>query len=129
MNSDFDWSLLPDAQVERRMDEIVESLRPYIEDDEKKLAMLNENRLKQLEFTYLAMRYLTQETDAVVTYKLYEPFKTMGSVSVEGKSLEFDDPMRFARAAEFASNVEIYPLANDRVRLTFTFHGLAALAQ
>ena len=53
----------------------------------------------------------------------------MGSVSVEGKSLEFDDPMRFARAAEFASNVEIYPLANDRVRLTFTFHGLATLAQ
>lgn len=129
MNSDFDWSLLPDMQVERRMDEIVESLKPYIEGDEKKLALLNEDRLKQLEFTYLAMRYLTQGTDAVVTYKLYEPFKTMGSVSVEGKSLEFDDPMRFARAAEFASNIEIYPLANDRVRLTFTFHGLATLAQ
>ena len=129
MNSDFDWSRLPDAQVERRMDEIVESLRPYIEDDEKKLALLNEDRLKQLEFVYLAMRYLTQGTDAAVTYKLYEPFKTMGSVSVEGKSLEFDDPMRFARAAEFAGNVEIYPLANDRVRLTFTFHGLATLAQ
>lgn len=129
MNSDFDWNLLPDEQVEQRMDEIVERLRPYIDDDEKKPALLNEDKLKQLEFTYLAMRYLTQGTDAVVTYKLYEPFKTMGSVSVEGKSLEFDDPMRFARAAEFASNIEIYPLANDRVRLTFTFHGLATLAQ
>lgn len=129
MNNDFDWSLLSDAQVERRMDEIVENLRPYIENDEKKLALLNEDRLKQLEFTYLTMRYLTQGTDASVTYKLYEPFKTMGSVSVEGKSLEFSDPMRFARAAEFADNIEVYPLVDDKVRLTFTFHGLATLAQ
>ena len=70
------------------------------------------------------MKYLTRGTDAEVSYKLYQPFKSMGSVSVEAKVLEFYDPEWFARAAEFASNTEVYPLAKNRVRLTFTFHGL-----
>lgn len=124
MNNDLNWNNLSDAEVEQRMDEVIENLRPYIEADEKRISLLNENKLQQLEFTYLVMRYLTQGTDAVVTYKLYEPFKTMGSVSVEGNSLEFENPKWFTRAAEFASNVEVYPLADDKVRLTFTFHGL-----
>lgn len=124
MKNDFDWSHLSDAEVEQRMDEIIERLKPDIEADDRTPSLLNEDKLHQLEFTYLVMRYLTQGTDAEVTYKLYEPFKTMGSVSVEGKSLEFDNPKWFTRAAEFASNVEVYPLTSDRVRLTFTFHGL-----
>ena len=127
MEKEFDWNNLSDAEVERRMDEIVESLRPRIEEDDKKTALLNEYRLRQIEFTYLVMRRLTRDTDAVVSYKLHEPFKTMGVVSVEGDSLEFDDPKWFSRAAEFASNVEIYPLVNGKVRLTFTFHGLTTL--
>lgn len=129
MENDFDWKLLSDAEVEHRMDEIIENLRPDIEADDANISLLNEDRLHQLEFTYLVMRYLTRGTDAAVTYKLYEPFKTMGSVSVEGKSLEFDNPKWFTRAAEFASNVEVYPLANDMVRLTFTFHGLTKLVR
>ena len=28
------------------------------------------------------------------------------------------------RVAEFANNMEVYPLVKNRVRLTFTFHGL-----
>lgn len=127
MKNDFDWNLLSDAEIEQRMDEIIEGLRPGIEADDAKISILSEDRLHQLEFTYLVMRYLTQGTDATVSYKLYEPFKTMGSVSVEGKSLDFDNPKWFIRAAEFASNVEVYPLANDRVRMTFTFHGLTKL--
>ena len=129
MENDFDWSGLSDADVEQRMDEIIEKLRPDLEADDAKISVLNDDRMRQLEFTYLVMRYLPQGTDAVVSYKLNEPFKTMGSVSVEGKSLEFDNPKWFSRAAEFASNTEVYPLANDRVRLTFTFHGLTKLVQ
>ncbi|MCM1222376.1 MAG: hypothetical protein NC548_48705 [Lachnospiraceae bacterium] len=126
MHDDLDWSLLSDEEVEQRMDEIVESLRLEIEADENKTVLLNAARMTQLEFTYLVMRRLTQGRDVSVTYKLYEPFRTMGSVSVEGKSIEFDSPEWFARAAEFASNTDVYPLADNKVRLTFTFHGLTA---
>ena len=48
----------------------------------------------------------------------------MGSISVEGPMLEFDCPEWFSRVAEFASNTEVYPLAKNKVRMTFTFHGL-----
>ena len=126
MHDDLDWSLLSDEEVEQRMDEIVESLRPDIEADESKTVLLNAAKMTQLEFTYLVMRYLTRGHKVSVTYKLYEPFRTMGSVSVEGKSIEFDSPEWFARAAEFASNTDVYPLADNKVRLTFTFHGLTA---
>lgn len=126
MHDDLDWSLLSDEEVEQRMDEIVESLRPDIEADKSRTVLLNAARMTQLEFTYLVMRRLTQGRDVSVTYKLYEPFRTMGSVSVEGKSIEFDSPEWFARAAEFASNTDVYPLADNKVRLTFTFHGLTA---
>lgn len=126
MHDDLDWSLLSDEEVEQRMDEIVESLRLDIEADESRTVLLNAARMTQLEFTYLVMRRLTEGRNVSVTYKLYEPFRTMGSVSVEGKSIEFDSPEWFARAAEFASNTDVYPLTDNKVRLTFTFHGLTA---
>ena len=63
-------------------------------------------------------------TNVQISYKMYEPFKTMGSITVEGAVLEFDKPEWFARIAEFASNTEIYPLTKNIVRMTFTFHGL-----
>ena len=126
MNDDLDWSLLSDEEIEQQMDEIVESLRPDIETDESKTVLLNATRMTQLKFTYLVMRYLTRGRKVSVTYKLYEPFRTMGSVSVEGKSIEFDSTKWFTRAAEFASNTDVYPLTDNKVRLTFTFHGLTA---
>lgn len=50
----------------------------------------------------------------------------MGSVFVEGKEIEFQNPEWFSKISKFASNVEVYVLAKNKVRLTFTFHGLTA---
>ena len=72
----------------------------------------------------MTLRYITKGQNVTVSYKLHEPFKSMGSVSVEGEQLVFDKPEWFARVAEFASNTEVYPLAKQAIRMTFTFHGL-----
>lgn len=111
-------------EMEQALDELLDALKDNLEDDDKKTTVLNGLRLKQIQFAYSVLQYLTRGTDAKVSYKLNEPFKTMGSISVEGSMLEFDNPEWFSRAAEFASNTEVYPLAKDKVRLTFTFHGL-----
>jgi hypothetical protein len=126
MDFNFETTFESDDEITAAFDEFVDSVRDSIERDEQKVTMLNAKRMEQLQFTYAVMKYLTKNTDAKLSYKLYEPFKTMGSVSVEGKLLEFDKPEWFARAAEFASNTEVYPLAKNKVRLTFTFHGLTA---
>jgi len=126
MERGFDLNFLTDDELEQEIDELIEALREPIENDDRKVTVLNALKLRQIQFAYAALRYLTKDSGAVVTYKLYEPFKTMGSVSVEGESLEFTNPEWFARVAEFASNTEIYPLTKNGVRLTFTFHGLTA---
>jgi hypothetical protein len=120
----FDKTFLTDEDLEQSMDDFIEAISQELEDEEWNTTVLDIQKSKQIQFAYSVLKYLTRGSDAVVSYKLHEPFKTMGSVSVEGKSIEFYQPEWFARIAEFASNTEVYPLAKNRVRLTFTFHGL-----
>ena len=124
MEYGFDKTFLTDEDLEQSMDDFIEAISQELEDEEWNTTVLDIQKSKQIQFAYSVLKYLTRESDAVVSYKLHEPFKTMGSVSVEGKSIEFYQPEWFARVAEFASNTEVYPLAKNRVRLTFTFHGL-----
>lgn len=124
MEYGFDKTFLTDEDLEQSMDDFIEVISQELEAEEWNTTMLDIQKSKQIQFAYSVLKYLTRGSDAVVSYKLHEPFKTMGSVSVEGKSIEFYQPEWFARIAEFASNTEVYPLAKNRVRLTFTFHGL-----
>ena len=111
-------------EMERALDELLGTLKDNIEADDKKTTVLDGLKLKQIQFAYSVLQYITRGTDTKVSCKLNEPFKTMGSISVEGPILEFDCPEWFSRVAEFASNTEVSPLAKNKVRLTFTFHGL-----
>lgn len=124
MEKDFDMAFSSDDELMEALDELIDGLRPDIDDEDSKVTVLNTFRLRQIQFAYAALKYITRDMDVAVSYKLNEPYKTMGSISVEGESLEFDKPEWFARVAEFASNTEVYPLTKNRVRLTFTFHGL-----
>ena len=124
MEYGFDKTFLTDEDLEQSMDDFIEAISQELEDEEWNTTVLDIQKSKQIQFAYSVLKYLTRGSDAVVSYKLHEPFKTMGSVSVEGKSIEFYQPEWFARVAEFASNTEVYPLAKNRVRLTFPFHGL-----
>ncbi|MBR4894007.1 MAG: hypothetical protein IKZ36_02275, partial [Kiritimatiellae bacterium] len=61
---------------------------------------------------------------AKIECKQHEFNANVAVIRVEGVSLEITNAEGFARAAEFATNTEIYPLTNGNVRMTFTFHGL-----
>lgn len=124
MEQNFDLQFTSDEDIQRLLDGFVDGMQDMVAEEESKTTIINPLKLAHIKFAYSVMKYLTRGTDAEVTYKLHEPFKTMGSVSVEGKVLEFASSKWFSRVAEFASNVEVYPLAKNRVRLTFTFHGL-----
>ena len=126
MNQNFDSNFKSDEDMERAFDELIDSLRDRIESDESKEMALNEKKVNQLLFTYATLKYLTKDDEDVeVSYKIGEPFKITGSVSVEGTEIEFSSGKWFSRAAKFANNVEIYPLVNGKVRITFTFHSIA----
>lgn len=126
MDQNFDLQFSTDEEVEQILNAFLNGVQDSIVEDEEKTTILNSMKLAQIKFVYSIMKYITKGTSANVIYKLNLPFKTMGSVSVEADVLNFSKPEWFARAAEFASNTEIYPLEKNRIRLTFTFHGLTA---
>ena len=118
------------------MDELFESFDAWLEDvgqeildEENKPMLLNPTRLTQMQFVYAVLKKYALVNDAIVTYKLNEPFTSMGSVTIEGEDFILSSPKWFARAAEMASNVEIYTLVNGNIRITFTFHEYAKLIQ
>lgn len=113
-----------EEEVQEMLDGIVASVGEAIMADEEGTSILSPIKIQQMQFAHGVLQYLIKGTDAKLTYALNEPFKSMGSISVEGKNLSFTNAEWFARAAEFASNTEIYPLSNGKVRMTMTFHGL-----
>lgn len=122
MESKFDAMF--DEEMIDMQDEIIKELGKEISEEDRKMSVVNFKRLKEILFTYEAMKLLGKEANAKVTLKLYKPFRSIGSVSLEGESLEFYNSELFAEAAKLASNVEAYPLTNGNIRMTFTFHGL-----
>lgn len=110
---------------EEQIDEMLGNLMEMIEAEEEKPAVLNPIRLQQMQFAYGVLRFLTRGVDAKMDYRLNEPVKSMGSITVEAKVLPFSNAEWFCRSVEFASNVEVYALTNGKVRMTLTFHNLA----
>lgn len=121
---DFESEYASDSEIEEAMDSLVISVANDIVQDESRTSIINPYRMQQLLYTYKVMKYLMKGTSAKVTYKLHEPYQSMGSVSVTGKDIEFKKVSWFLRAAELASNYEVYPKTDGTVCMTFTFHGI-----
>lgn len=122
---------LYDEFEEKELDEaFLEALIDQLSEEEAKPAIVNPARMTHIGFSYAVMKYLTKDIPGGrVSYQLNEPFKEVGSVSVEAANLCFSKTEWFARAAEFANNMEVYPLENGMVRLTLTFFGIATKIQ
>lgn len=112
----------------RELDELIDSIGEWILEDEMKPGVLNPLRVQQMRFSHSVMEKLARGSGMRVTYTMHEPFTSMGSITVEGDHLEFSDCKWLGRAMEFASNVEVYPLAEGGVRLVLTFHRLVKRA-
>lgn len=123
-NTEFEIDFQSDEEVWEMLDNVIVTVGEAIITDEEKPAVLNPIKIQQMQFAYGVIKYLTKNTDAKLSYALNEPFKSMGSITTEGQNLSFANSEWFARACEFASNTEIYPLTNGHVRMTLTFHGL-----
>lgn len=121
---DFESEYSSDEEIEEAMDSLVISVANGIEQDEGRTSIINPYRMQQLLYTYKVMKYLMKGSSAQVTYKIHEPYQSMGSVSVTGNDIGFKNMSWFLRAAEMASNYEVYPKTDGTVCMTFTFHGL-----
>lgn len=62
---------------------------------------------------------------AQINKTINKPFKSMGFISVVGRSIKFLTSEAFLAVASVASNVDIYPKADGSLEIDFTFHGIA----
>ena len=110
----------------QELDDLIESIGRWILADEENPAVLNAVRFQQMKFANSVLERLVQGTNIKISTSLHEPFKSMGCIYLEGNSLEFADCKWLGRAIEFASNFDVFPSQNGKVKLVLTFHGLTA---
>lgn len=102
----------------------IEEFKEELQSDRTRISMLNFSRAQQFAFSYEAAKVLAKATKARASRELPKAGSSLGSVSIEGKDVRFIGGKWFARIGEFADNMEVYPLANGGVRVTFGFYGV-----
>lgn len=121
---DFESEYSSDEGIEESTDALMAAITGRIEQDESRASVTNQDRVQQVLYTYKVMKRLMKGTGTKVTYELHEPYRSVGSVSVTGKNIDFRKMSQFLEAAEIASNFEVYPKTDGTVCLAFAFHNL-----
>lgn len=125
--NDFDFckEFSTDEEVNDTLDAFNFSVANEIAKEDAKTSIAIPHKIERVLCTYKLMKYLTRGKKGVkVSCKLYEPYTSMGSVSVVGKDISFKNPEWFLKAAELSSNFEVYPKTDGTIQMNFTFHGL-----
>ncbi len=121
----FDTEFMTDEEVEQAINSLLTAVSEKETSKDNRTSIANPYKIQQLLYTYKVMKYLVKHMKgAKVSYELYEPYISMGSVSVSGKNLTFRKPDWFMRAVELSDNFEVYPKTDGTVQMNFTFHGL-----
>lgn len=121
---EFEREFTTDEEVEAMIEGLLNFIGEQVEEEDNKNAVINPKKAQMVLSTYKLLKYLTKGSGAKVTYALNEPYKSMGSVSVVGKNLIFDNAEWFMAAVKMSSNFNVYPKTNGTVQMDFTFHGL-----
>lgn len=116
---------------EEEFDESMETLDAFIEylkeqmEDGTYTSITDPAKVEIMKFCALAIKRALPKTGCPVKITSGQE-SVLGSrygwVRIEADKLDITDTKWFCRAAEFADSTECYPLANGKVRMTFTFH-------
>ena len=121
----FDTEFMTDEEIEQMLDSLIVTVGEAAAIDDSKTSIINPLKVQQVLCTYKVLKYLTKGINgAKVSYELYEPYRSMGSVGVTGKDLLFRKPEWFIKVVELANNFEVYPKTNGTIQMNFTFYGL-----
>lgn len=123
------WNLNDEIDLDELIDEIdidetFDAIARRIEEEDSKTAIVNPGRLGQLMQAYELINEVVRGSGVRVSYRLHEPFKSTGDISITGKSIWFSDTKRFMEAVRLASNFEAYPRNDKTIRIAMAFDGL-----
>lgn len=89
-------------------------------------SVLNEERLTQMRKAFDALLQMFDEGDCEVkiSYERDELVNPNGDFIIEGKQFCWDDMEKLSCILDVADNMDVYPLKNGGIRMTFGFYGL-----
>jgi len=120
-DSEFDEE--EDNEILEWFDGFVDYLKTLEKDD---TFVMNPQVVKKMRRCYVLLRSAlqTNEEDITITWGQCEHAEDTGYVEVEGLAIQFINTEAVYQAIKIASNAEIYPLLNGKVRLTIGFNRL-----
>lgn len=120
-------------KIEHGLDEVIkimfgktaEELQKSLENCSRP-KVLNLDVVRNMDRCVKIMERLTAETGckAKIKSKQTDVLATIGEVTVEGASIDMINMEAFASIRDLCDNMEVYPLADGRVRLTFGFYDM-----
>ena len=120
----MDEMFFDEAEMGEDNDAVILALGEMIETEETKTAIINPRRFAQMRLCYELIQKMMQGSEAEVNYRLHEPFKSMGSITLEADNLIIQHPEVLRMMCALCSNAECYPLTNGKIRMVFAFDRL-----
>ena len=110
---------------EKNKRDVVLELAKLLEFVDSNPSVINLQRIKDLQTVYNIMNEMALNlADAKLAYRVNTPFKNCGDVSVETNEINLVNTRPILDAALIADNMDIYPLADGRVKICFGFNTL-----
>ncbi len=122
--SDFDEFEILSSEDLEEFDSFISELVNEIEEEDEQTSVIDFSMYKTMQVSLAKIKSMFKGTGASVSYKLHEPYRSVGYISIVGKNLSIENPKVFAAISGLASNVEIYPKTNGTVQINLTYHGL-----
>jgi hypothetical protein len=106
------------------MEEEFQTLKEYL--DAPKTGVVNLARQRELMEAYAIIKEIILSEDPDATVEIIEGALQMGSVAIRAVTSDVTvyDTAAFAEATKFANNFQVYPTADDRVKLDILFEGV-----
>lgn len=118
--------LMKNIEVDNKTEGDFDDLLVYLfQEDEKKTKVVNPKQCQLVIEAYKVLAKMLANTKAQVSYKLFEPAKTMGYIEVLCSKIVLRDVKTFVALSKLASNIEVYPRTDNKVQINIAFHRVA----
>lgn len=106
------------------MEEEFQTLKEYL--DAPKTGVINLEKQRDLMEAYVIIKKIILSEDPDATIEIIEGALQLGSVVIRAVTSDVTvyDTAAFAEATKLADNFQVYPTADDRVKLDILFEGV-----
>lgn len=113
-----------EEEFEETLDAFVEYIGEYIQPKVGSVRILDPFRVDHVRLCASVLRKYVKGDGLKIEWEVHKPVECSAYISLEGKNISVDDTRWIARVGSLANNMEIYPLLDGGVRITFLFYGI-----